>query len=230
MDWLAERFSTIIDRINPNEITTLFEIGSRDAKESCNLARVFEDAHIHTFEPVPYNINMCKEVIRWHPFHIQLRVHLHEVAANNVTGPMDFYALDLNQQSGNNHGIASKFQLIDPDMFPNEHSVQTKITVDGWRIDDWCTANNVDRIDGIWMDAQGAELDILQGMGDMLEHTQFIMTEAGIKPYYHGHTLKVDMDAYMASKGFVEWHPATKLSHEYEVDMIYVNPKLVNVD
>jgi len=230
MNVMAERFMHVINKINPAEIKVLLEIGSMDAWESANMARVFTDAHIHCFEPVAYNFGQCRARIAEQPSDISNRIHLHNIAMNDATGPMEFWELDIEAASIKklNHGIASKFKLIDPDMWPWEHNQQRMVTVEGWRLDDWCNANNIARVDGIWMDAQGAELDILKGAGTVLNGIQFVMTEAGLKPYYHGHTMKSDMDAYMAGFGFTEWKPATVKAHEFEVDLIYLNTNLVN--
>lgn len=229
MDVMAERFMHIINKINPGSITTLLEIGSMDAWESINMARVFEDATVHTFEPVPLNFQACQDNLVKQPKSVRDRIHLHQIAMNDLTGPMEFWALDVEEaarvRNKLNHGIASKYQLIDPDMWPWEHNKQKSITVSGYRLDDWCQENHVDRVDGIWMDAQGAELDILKGAKATLEKCAFVMTEAGLKPYYHGHTMKTDMDSLMSDLGFVEWYPATKQAHEYEVDMIYLNKR-----
>ena len=233
MNVMAERLNHIIDKIDPTQIKTLLEIGSMDAWESVNLARVFTDARVFTFEPVPYNANRCRDNIFLHR-EVSDRIFLQEMAMNDVTGPMTFWALDIEEAARHkprvNHGIGSKFKLMNPDMWAHEHNQQTEIIVNGYRLDDWCRGMYIDRVDGIWMDAQGAELDILKGAGDVLDNVQFIITEAGLKPYYEGHTLKNDIDAYLWSRGFAEYAPARHISHEYECDTIYLNVKFITVE
>jgi hypothetical protein len=72
------------------------------------------------------------------------------------------------------------------------------------------------------MDAQGAELDILQGAVGCLSSVKAILTEAALKPYYHGHTLKHDIDLLLQNYGFRELKSSVKTGHEYEVDTIYL--------
>jgi len=117
--------------------------------------------------------------------------------------------------------MASKFRLMDPAVFPHELSVQKEITVNAVTLDTWCAQNNI-QPDIIWMDAQGAELDILKGAEQTLASVKVILTEVGLIPYYHGHTLKADIDGYLASLGFRELVTARKLGHKYEMDTIYV--------
>lgn len=230
MDVMAERLNHIINIIDTNSVKVLLEIGSMDAWESVNMARVFTDATIYAFEPVPFNANRCRANIANHP-DVSNRIYLHEIAMNNVTGLMTFWALDVDEasriKSRVNHGIGSKFKLINPDMWRWEHNKQKAISVQGYRLEDWCDEFIVPKVDGIWMDAQGAELEILEGAGDILNNVQFIITEAGIKPYYAGHNMKHDIDKYLYEKGFREYLPAREQAHEYEVNVIYLNTKFM---
>ena len=155
------------------------------------------------------------------PANINNRISLVNLALNDVAGPIKFYPLDENLSRGNNTGMASKFKLINPQVFPHELNIQKEITVNATTLNSWCASNNVVP-DLIWMDAQGAELDILKGASQILNNVKVIMTEAALKPYYHGHTLKTDIDAYLANFGFRELVSARKTGHEYEVDTIYI--------
>jgi 2-O-methyltransferase len=231
MNVMAERLSHIINKIQIENVITVLDIGSMDAWESINLARVFNDATVYTFEPVKANFEICEQNLSAQPQSVQDRVKLQRIALNNTTGPMTFWELDemaAAKRGKLNRGIGSKYQIMNPDMWPWEHNAQRPVTVVGYRLDDWCKENNVERVDAIWMDAQGAELDILQGAGSVLDTVQFIITEAGLKPYYHGHTMKTDMDQYLLERGFVEWVPARRIAHEYEADVIYLNTRYAN--
>jgi hypothetical protein len=116
-------------------------------------------------------------------------------------------------------------KLKDPDMWPWEHNAQLEIDVQGYRLDDWCRDAKLDSVDAIWMDVQGAELHVLKGAENTLANVQCIMTEAGLIPYYEGHTLKTDIDAFLTSLGFVEVEPAREQPHAAEVNAIYVNQR-----
>lgn len=75
----------------------------------------------------------------------------------------------------------------------------------------------------MWMDVQGAELLVLKGAEELLKRTKIIMTEVGLKPYYEGHTLKVEIDSYLAAHGFVELEGAFQLNgFDYEANTIYI--------
>jgi hypothetical protein len=54
------------------------------------------------------------------------------------------------------------------------------------RLDDWCGENNIDRIDFIWMDVQGAEGDVIAGASRILKKTRFLYTEYSNNELYEG--------------------------------------------
>ncbi len=230
MSVMSERLNHIINKINVPEVKTILDVGSMDAWETINLSTVFHDAMVHCIEPVPENYNVCEYHVNQFAPDFKDRIVLHRLALNDRTGPMTFHAIDeaeAKKRGKVNRGMGSKYELMDPDMWPWEHNKQMPITVMGYTMTDWAKENGIDRIDGIWMDVQGAELDVLKGISDQLfSRLQFIITEAGIKPYYHGQSLKEDIDQLLFSKGFIEWIPARQMAHEYEANVIYLNQAL----
>ena len=64
-------------------------------------------------------------------------------------------------------------------------------TVETKRLDTWCQENPIDRIDFMWMDVQGAEIDVIRGGRNALRNTRFLYTEYSNKELYEGQlTLK----------------------------------------
>lgn len=231
MSVLAERLQHLIPVVDLNSWRNILDIGAMDGWESVNLARVFPDATIHAFEPSRANCERCITTYMLQPANVRSRIGLSQVALTESTGQIEFNAVDEERAAAVkgkiNTGMGSLLKIENPDMWPWEHNAQMSTIVQGYRLDDWCTEAKVDRVDAIWMDVQGAELHVLRGAENTLANIQVIMTEAGVKPYYHGHTLKPDIDQYLASKGFVELESAREQAHEYEVNAIYVNTKFM---
>lgn len=231
MSVLAERLQHLLPVIDLNSWRNILDIGAMDGWEGVNLAKVFPDATIHAFEPSRANCERCIKTYMLQPAHIRSRIGLSQIALNDTTSTIEFYAVDEEKAAAVkgkvNTGMGSLLQLENPDMWPWEHNAQISTTVQGYRLDDWCRETNTETVDAIWMDVQGAELKVLRGAENTLANIQVIMTEAGVKPYYHGHTLKPDIDQYLASKGFVELESAREQAHEYEINAIYVNTKFM---
>lgn len=59
-----------------------------------------------------------------------------------------------------------------------QHTVQTR------RLDDLCKAAGIDSVDLLKIDAQGAELDVLDGARAMLRRTRFVWIEVSFRPLY----------------------------------------------
>ncbi len=231
MPIVSERLMHVINKIVPGEILTILDIGSMDAWDGINLARIFNDAAVYLFEPVKINFENCLHNVNTQKPSVQERLHPQRIALNNQTGPMTFWELDdvsAAKRGSVNRSIGSKYQLIDPCSNPWEYNRQRSITVMGYRIDDWCKENNITQIDAIWISAQGAELDVLQGADKFLDTVQFIIAKVGIKPRYHGHNLKTDIDEFLTKFDFVEWLPAHRASQPYEADVVYINTRYAN--
>jgi|GEM_PF-1695916 len=220
MDMMAERLSHLKNIINFNDIKNIIDVGSAHGYESLNLARIFTNAQVFGFEPVPEHYEHCLKIKNENDL-VGQRIQFMQMALDKQDGPIKFYPLDPENSKGNNTGMASKFKIIDPRVFPHELNIQKEIMVAATTLDTWCQLNNVSP-DIIWMDAQGAELDILKGAEKTLESVKVILTEVGLQPYYHGHTLKNDVDLYLAKFGFRELVSARKLGHKYEMDTIYI--------
>jgi FkbM family methyltransferase len=225
MDMLAERLSHLLPLINLNAIHEIVDIGSAHGYEAINFARVLPKVIVHGFEPTLEHYQFCLENAKNHGLDIIQRTKFYNIALNDKDGMISFYPLDLAQSKGNNTGMASKFKLINPSVFPHELSIQKEVMTPAAKLDTWAKIHGIVP-DLIWMDAQGAELDILKGAEETLKSVFVIMTEAALKPYYHGHTMKIDIDSYLESQGFEEIVSARKTGHEYEVDAIYIRKSI----
>ena len=63
------------------------------------------------------------------------------------------------------------------------HILDTPIHVQTERFEDWYSSSNLDEIDFVWIDVQGAEKDVLDGMASAISKIKFIWVEYGEKEY-----------------------------------------------
>jgi 2-O-methyltransferase len=54
------------------------------------------------------------------------------------------------------------------------------------RLDDWIKTQNIERIDFIWADVQGAEGDVILGGIETLNKSRYFYTEYGFQELYDG--------------------------------------------
>ena len=68
------------------------------------------------------------------------------------------------------------------------------------------------RFDFVTLDIQGAELEALKGMGDLLSRVKWIFTEVNRRELYEGIPLVEDLDNFLSRQGFRRvvtlWYPA----------------------
>lgn len=168
--------------IAPAEIKLVAEIGSRDALDGLELSRQFS-AEVLIFEPDPINAEICRANLTSQ--RRQMKVQFFELALTNMSGPVDFYSVDPNLYS--NRGSSGLREInfgsrppSDPDR--NRNSVQTKIRVDGSRFDEL----GLPAPDLVAMDAEGAELQVLEGFGDQLRDVRAVVAESSFWNNFHG--------------------------------------------
>ena len=53
-------------------------------------------------------------------------------------------------------------------------------------LDSWTASQNMDRIDFIWADIQGAEVDLIKGATESLKRTRYLYTEYNDQELYEG--------------------------------------------
>ena len=94
--------------------------------------------------------------------------HTHAEVVNNAVclkdGPIDWYTSKID---GKVDGQGSLYQHSDEykEKFPHIEQTTESETVDGLRFDRVCELNNIDEIDFMHMDIEGAEFDALLSMG-----------------------------------------------------------------
>lgn len=69
-------------------------------------------------------------------------------------------------------------------------------------LDEWAVQNNVDHIDFMWLDMQGAEMKMLQGAPQILKNVSVIYTEVNFYEVYAGCPTYPEYRAWLESQGF----------------------------
>jgi len=193
-DYLRERFLRHIDK---DSIDTIFEIGSRDAVDAILLRDAF-DARVYAFECNPEALAVCRENLK-----DEHDIRLVENAAWCENGPIRFYpvieTLVEGQRIPTNIGASSCFRARSD---YHQRNIQTEIVVEAIRLDDFCRAEQLTRVDLVCMDVQGAALQVLQGMSETIEKTRYLISELEQKEIYHHQSLFPEVCQFLTAKGF----------------------------
>lgn len=166
----------LINKENP----IIFEIGCADGGDTLEFINTFNDLEIYCFEPEPKNIKLVKERINY-PKH-----HLFEGVISDVNGELTFNR----SRTDNPNDLSYSGSIRKPKEHLNEWSFikfDEEITVKSITLDKFCEDKNIQLIDFIWADVQGAEENlILGGLNTLNTKVRYLYTEYSNKEYYEG--------------------------------------------
>lgn len=133
-------------------LTNIIDIGANVGYFSLYSANRFNSAIIHAFEPIPNNFNLLKKQIKINP-KIRLKAHNYAVGKTNGT-------LALNYNENETYTTSASISK-------NIHG-NNQITVNSLSIERYCSKNNIENIDLLKLDCEGAEYSILYGISPKL--------------------------------------------------------------
>ena len=196
-----QMLSVLHDYIRAEDIRIALDVGSRDALAALAMCRNFRNAKVYAFECNPPAIELCRRNAASEP-----RITVIDRAVSHLDGELTFYAIDpkktITPHSDGNIGASSLF-LARRD-YPFERYVQNPIKVMGVTLESWARERQIEEIDLLWMDLQGAELSALTGLGQLISGVKFVYTEVEYQPMYVDQPLAADIYKALGAAGFVE--------------------------
>ena len=180
----------------------ILDIGCNDGKHTAWFLEVFESPRIFSFEPDPRAAARFRAKIGQ-----ASNVELFEIALSDRNGDVTFYQSAGHRNEKQADKMPEGWDLSGSIRKPKEHLVvhpwikfDRTITVKTAMLDAWCDEHAIEVIDFIWMDVQGAELDVLRGGTEALSKTRFIYTEYNNRELYEGQSGLRDLLKHL--KGF----------------------------
>lgn len=176
----------------------IVEAGSFDGKDTAALAACWPRGHVHAFEPVPAIFQLLEKNT-----HQLAHVHRYPYALSSATGTAQFHVSEKPSkpgkpfQAGSLHKAHERLQWSDA-VYNEVISVPT-ITVC-----EWAYKESISHIDFLWLDAQGHELAILQGVGDLLNTVKVIYCEVHFIQAYEGQPLYQEIKNWLELRGFAQ--------------------------
>jgi len=184
-----EEMSRLIGRPDP----IILEIGCNDGTDTKRMLEAFPQARIYCFEPDPRAL--ARFAVK------DSRVVLVPMAVGNENGTTRFYpseGLPSPLPAPEAAAVAARlphgWDLSGSIRRPKLHLTQypwcqfgAPVKVPIIRLDTWAATMSEERIDFIWADVQGAEVDLIQGGLDTLRRcTRFLYTEYNQRELYEG--------------------------------------------
>jgi len=223
---VAERLKYVVDYIDLESIQTICDIGTWHLGQSIEFLELFPDANVYAFEANPANYQNCVDIHSRLSGYFKKNLKIYNTALNFEPGKMKFYPV-----TNDNPGASSKFKFMQgyTKEYFNKEWVQDEIVVDATTLDLWRNENDIGNVDIIWIDVQGAELDVFEGSKETLKNVKCIFTEVGLKPYYEGQALKNEIDYFLKKEAhFVEITDAFEYNgSDCEGNSVYIREDLL---
>ncbi len=168
----------------------VIDCGAHDGSDSILLYKVLGGS-IHAFEPVPeiYNrlLKNCSK----------LSIRCYPVALSNVCGESKLFKSSGTSDASSSL-LAPKNHLVDhPTVLFTD-----SITVGTVTLDQWAHINKISEVHLLWLDMQGAELQMLQASEVILPTVKVIHTEISIRETYEEVGTYEHLRAFLLLKGF----------------------------
>jgi len=195
-------FHAMLGTDNP----VVVEIGAHYGEDSLRFLETFTDIKLYCFEPDPRNVQIFNKHIT------DSRVQLFPIALSDKKGTLPFYP---SYEDSDDLEVPEKYDWISPedynDMALNSSGASSlkrgwknagpPIDVVAERFDNWYARANLDKIDLIWIDVQGAEREVVVGMGAEIKNVKFLWIEYGELAYEDAMTRSQTVELF-EKKGF----------------------------
>jgi len=170
----------LVSKPNP----TILEIGCHDGSTTLWFLEIFDSPRVFCFEPDPRAASCFKQKIGNRP-----EVNFYEYAISDKNGEETFYMSSGQESAMMPQGWDCSGSIRKPKNHLKVHpwcKFEKTMIVKTKTLDTWCREKAINRIDFIWMDVQGAEIDVIRGGRNALKNTRYLYTEYSNKELYQG--------------------------------------------
>lgn len=204
------------------EKAIIIEAGTCAAEDTLRFKERLPHSIIHTFEPNRNLFKISVENIRKKYGEIDYplvdnihrwktaKIYIYPLALTNVISTVTFYESEFPHTSSLYENNFKNIKV--PDTVLKSLNVEKQsdlkiwkeepITIQGITIDGWAKLENIETVDYLWLDTEGAELLILKGAKDMLPRMKAISLELNFQEFRKGIPLFNEIYDYLFTRGF----------------------------
>jgi len=195
----------INEYFSEDDINVILEVGALDAKDSLFFKKHFPNSNVYAIEGLPDNYNTYMSNLS--------DITCINAVINNYDGVTEYHVKNTN-------GIHS--------IFDRGSKYGTKIiTLPCYKLKTLCENYNIEKIDMMKIDVEGATYQILKSMDDMLENVKIMHIEAETHPYFKNQILLNDVFDFLTNKNFklIELSYVVIDEHGKQSDSVWINKK-----
>lgn len=188
-------FLSLAKRVLP-ERPIICDIGSRDAREGISLLKELNGRELHVFEPNPNAAAVCRlnltrlnEITRWNT------VIFNEAAVSGEAGQVRFYPVNPSLSENKDVGFSSLYKINPQYTRRRGRVVQDEVIVKAIILDKYFAGKPGP--DLLWINVEGAELEVLRGARSILNGVTLIHAEVSFRPMQIGKPLFGEIEEYL---------------------------------
>ena len=169
----------------------ILDCGANDGWDTINLASMTKNM-IYAFEPLPELFDRLTE--RTKSFK---NIKCFPFALNDKNGWVEFHVSE--------GGSDASSSILPPKQHLTDHPqvlFKKTIKVESKTLDSWAEENGVSKIDFLWLDMQGFEMQMLMAAPNILKTVSGICTEVNLHESYEGTKLYPEYKEWLLSQGF----------------------------
>ena len=188
----------------------IIEIGANDGADSLKLINIVKPKKLYCFEPHPKAIQKFKERMKGIK-----NCELFDYAISNKNGKIDFH---LAEGNWNNSPMDWGSSILKPKNITKDFpfiSYENKIKVKTITLDKWVEKHNIEKIDFMWVDIEGAEREFIQGGLETLnKKVKYLYIEVCDKEYFEGEPTEEEIKQML---------PNFKIIGKYDNNVLFEN-------
>ena len=219
----------------------IFDLGANDGASTDEFKKWWPNSTVHSFEPQ----EEC-----WFEFNKVLKIYndgsviFNKIAVGNrSTDNKKFYTHDIstglsgfnkiNTKSSDSIDINKLKKNGDIDKLEKyRKSFNNERTVQVIRLDDYMNDNDIDSVNLVKIDCQGAEPEILEGFGNRLSDVHVVVTELMLYDLYERSLSFSDIEKFLLPSGFQLYDISHIAKNPMNgrtdwVDVLYLNTNLI---
>jgi FkbM family methyltransferase len=191
----AEDVLSFVKPYLPNN-PIIVEAGGRDGIDTIKMARFWPRSIVYTFEPVPELYEIISSKIKRFS-----RIKAYPLALAEKNGTSRFYLSEYWRSLGTVSGSSSLLQPKEHLIYDHSVIFPRSMKVETRKLDDWASENEISKIDFLWLDMQGYELNMLKA-SELGKKAKAIYIEVSFVEAYQGQYLYEDVKRWMHDHGF----------------------------
>lgn len=170
----------------------IVEAGAHIGTDTCEMAGLWPTATIFAFEPIPEIFEQLIKNTSGLP-----NVKCFKMALGDKTGICNIF-----QSSGESDGSSS---ILEPKVHLINHpdvKFENKIEVEVITLRDWMKNEDIKKVDFLWLDLQGFELNVMKESKCEISEVSVIYTEVSTMENYSESALYPELKSWLKTVGF----------------------------